>query len=157
MDLKRMASWFINGAMHGTAIFYFYLVLWKYSLYDNGLTLGIYDLGASIFHGVVIVVNYKLFLLSQKWTARQMIASTISVVLVFVLHILWEKSPLRKLPIPFSTIDYSYLISSGSFLLSLLILPQLALLPDAISQAINGMYKGLAGPGYTNKQSNNNS
>ena len=37
MDLKRMASWFINGAMHGTAIFYFYLVLWKYSLYDNGL------------------------------------------------------------------------------------------------------------------------
>ena len=129
-----------------------------FHLFDLSITLlslqtvGIYDMGASIFHGVVIVVNYKLFLLSQKWTARQMVASTISILLVFVLHILWEKSPLRMLPIPFSTIDYSYLISSGSFLLSLLVLPQLALLPDAISQVINGIYKGLAGPGYSEKQ-----
>lgn len=156
MDIKRMVSWFLNGAIHGAAVYYFYIVLWKYSLYDNGLTLGVNDIGSSIFHGVIFVVNYKLFLLSQKWTIRQNIASIISVSLIFALHILWEKSPLGSLPfIPRPVIDYSYLLSNASFWFSLLILPQLALLPDAVSQAINGIYKGLAGPGASDKQNNN--
>lgn len=143
MDFNQMFSWFVNGTIHGCIIFYFYILLWDNSLFDDGKTLGVYDFGTSIFHAVVLVVNFKLALITNNMTKWQLFFMFISIAILPGLHLAWQSTPLSRIGIPDISVQYTLLISSASFLFSLAICVYLALLPDAVSQSIETIFKSL--------------
>lgn len=140
MDCKKMLSWFLNGAFHGCAIYFFYIQLFSDSLFENGFQMGIYDLGTAVFHGVVLIVNLKLALLTKRWTRWQIFCTTLSIVALFILHYTWKVVPFRLIRIPDQIVDYHQLLTSRTFIVSLLIGPFLVLLPDAAGRSINNVF-----------------
>jgi hypothetical protein len=84
MRTWKFVSWFANGAVHGALTFYFFSLLWSSSFLSSGMEAGHFAFGLVIFHGVVITVNWKLFITAHLWTFYLVVCSFLSVASLFV-------------------------------------------------------------------------
>ena len=89
MRATKFLSWFANGALHGALIFYFFVLLWSGALLSSGMDAGLFAFGVTVFHGVVITANLKLFLLARLWTLYFVLCSILSVAALFAFLIVY--------------------------------------------------------------------
>eukprot|EP01089_Gocevia_fonbrunei_P020871 TRINITY_DN787_c0_g5_i1.p1 TRINITY_DN787_c0_g5~~TRINITY_DN787_c0_g5_i1.p1 ORF type:complete len:544 (-),score=125.85 TRINITY_DN787_c0_g5_i1:52-1557(-) len=139
----RFWTWQGLGIIQSLVITYFgFFSVWDGTIASNGWTHGLFSMGATVLTGVILVVNLKIFLITNTWTVFNHFGLYFSVFLWYVFLLIYTLIPKNIVIDPNDLFWVTYnLMATANFWLYSLCVVVICFVPDFAYKYYRRSYK----------------
>ncbi|KAK3926702.1 putative phospholipid-transporting ATPase IF [Frankliniella fusca] len=150
MRTSHFLEWLMAGIWHSVVVFFVPVLALHCNtvLLENGSETDMLCLSTLVYSSAVLVVNFKLLLISKYWTLPFLLSIIISLLLLHIINLIYAVIDIDKLINQQMFYVYIELISSPLFWLFTLFSIWMALLPDIIIIVISNFKKARRDPTF---------